>query len=121
MLVARYDRAIADVIAAAGLERLPDLLAESAGNYGNGVPTDLKSLTAYDPRAIAPLLRALPDAARKPPTRPRLGRPPASSLRFAWPPPRSSAFPERARPREAGWVSDSARLADRLESWEELR
>jgi hypothetical protein len=67
MLVARYDRAIADVIAAAGLERLPDLVVESVTFDGNVIPTIVKSLTAYDPRAIAPLLRALPDAARKSP------------------------------------------------------
>ena len=67
MLVARYDRTMADAIASAGLERLPDLLADSVQSYGNVLPTIFKSLTAYDPRAIAPLLRALPDAARKPP------------------------------------------------------
>ena len=69
MLVARYDRAIAEVIASADLERLPDLLSESGGGYSNVIPTIVKSLTAYDPRAIAPLLRALPDAARKSPPR----------------------------------------------------
>ena len=35
--------------------------------YGNVYPTIFKSLTAYDPRVIAPLLRSLPDAARRPP------------------------------------------------------
>ncbi len=66
MRVARYDRAIADVIAAGGLERLPDLLGESVGQHNQIIPTILKYLTTYDPRAIAPLLRALPEAARKP-------------------------------------------------------
>ena len=65
MLAARYDRAIADAIASADLERLPDLLAESDGFHGNLIAIIAEDLTAYDPRTIAPLLRALPDAARK--------------------------------------------------------
>ena len=37
--------------------------------YGNSFPTIFKSLTADDPKAIAPLLRALPEAARMPPSK----------------------------------------------------
>jgi hypothetical protein len=66
MMVAHYDRAIADVIAAAALERLPDLLVDSVAPDGNVPAPIFKCLTAYDPRAITPLLRALPDAARQP-------------------------------------------------------
>jgi len=69
MLVARYDRAMANVIAAADLERLPDLLAEPDGFFGNVIPNIARALTAYESRAIAPLLQALPDTARKPPPR----------------------------------------------------
>ncbi len=92
MWVARYDRAVADVIAAAALERLPDALVETGWSSGSIIPSTVKSLTAYDPRVIAPLLRALPDAARQAPLGASTGRPPASNLRYAWPPPRSSVF-----------------------------
>ena len=68
MLVARYDRAIADVIVAADLERLPDLLLLGPNwPYNYAIPTIARSLTTYDPRLIAPLLKALPESARKPP------------------------------------------------------
>ena len=66
MRIARYDRAIADVIAAAALERLPDLLGESVGQYNHIVPTILKYLTTYDPRRLRRCFGQLPDAARKP-------------------------------------------------------
>jgi hypothetical protein len=101
MLVARYDRTIADVIAAAALERLPELLVESVAPDGNVAPPIFQCLTAYDARAINPLLRALPDLARQPPrqnmnwtvgsieTQLRLGA--AEIL----------GFPDAARPREA--------------------
>ncbi|MEJ7636662.1 MAG: hypothetical protein WKF75_01425 [Singulisphaera sp.] len=101
MRVARYDRAIADVIIAAGLERLPDLLVESVGAYSNVIPTISKSLTAYDPRAIAPLLRALPDAARKPPPKSDTWTAASieSQLRLAAA--QSLGLPNEARPRDA--------------------
>ena len=103
MLLARYDRAIADVIAAAYLERLPDLvLAEPYWPYGYVIPTISKCLTAYDPRAITPLLRALPDAARK--AAPCQGNQMVGSIDSQL---RQAAaqilgFPGEARPREAG-------------------
>jgi hypothetical protein len=102
MLVARYDRAIANVIASAYLERLPDLLAESEGSYGGIAMTIWKNLTAYDPRAIAPLLRALPDAARKPPSRNDTWTAASieSQLRLAAA--QILGFPSAARPSEAG-------------------
>ncbi len=104
MRVARYDRAIADAIAAAGLERLPDLLLESVGDYSNIIPTVFKNLTAYDPRAIAPLLRALPEAARKPPPRRDTWTAASieSQLRLAAA--QILGVPVEARPREAGRV-----------------
>ena len=68
MLISRYERAIADVIAAAYLERLPDLLLLGPNwPYNHAIPSIARSLTAYDPRLIAPLLKSLPEAARKPP------------------------------------------------------
>ena len=67
MLIACYDRAIADAIAAPALERLPDALVDLAGMYGNAYPTIFKCLTAYDPRVIgsaaAGAARSGPDAA----------------------------------------------------------
>jgi hypothetical protein len=102
MRVARYDRAIADLIASAGIERLPDLFVESIGSYDGGIPALLKNLTAYDPRAIAALLRSLPDAVRKPPHRYDNWTPPSieSQLRLAAA--QILGFPNQARPREAG-------------------
>jgi Carboxypeptidase regulatory-like domain len=46
MRVARYNRAVADVIAAAELERLPDLLGDLVPQYAHTIPTIVKSLTA---------------------------------------------------------------------------
>jgi hypothetical protein len=104
MLVARYDREIADVIASAALGRLPDLLGDSSRSWGNTIPTIFKSLTAYDPRAIAPLLRALPDAVRKPPPRPDAFTAVSieSQLRLAAA--QILGFPNEVRPTEAGRI-----------------
>ena len=68
MLAGRYDRAVADEIVAPALERLPDLLAENAGGYAQSDAT-FKALAIYDPRGIVPLIRSLPEAARKAPAR----------------------------------------------------
>ena len=65
MLVSRYDRAIAGAIAASLVERLPDLMADTSQFYSTINSETFKNLAAYDPRTIAPILRALPDAARK--------------------------------------------------------
>jgi hypothetical protein len=108
MLVARYDRSIADVIVAAALERTLDVLADQSGMYANVLPNMLKSLTAYDPRVIAPLLRALPEAARTPPPQ-NVDWPPAnidSQLRLAAA--QILGMPNSARPREAGRIGDFA-------------
>jgi hypothetical protein len=105
MLVARYDRAIADAIARAGLERLPDLLVESAAaSYGNAIPMISKNLTTYDPRAIAPLLRALPDAARKPPPKPDTWTAASLESQIRLAAAEILGFPPAARPREAGRI-----------------
>jgi Carboxypeptidase regulatory-like domain len=107
MLVARYDRAIADVIAAAALERLPDLLVGSVAPDGNVPPPMFKCLTAYDPRAITPLLRALPDAARKPPPQRNEWTVGSieSQLRLAAA--QILGFPYAARPREARRIGNT--------------
>lgn len=107
MLVARYDRGIADVMAVPALDRLPDLLAEANRMYGSVIPPTLKSLAAYDPRAIAPMLRSLPDSARKPPLKganTTTAASPDAQLRLAaaW----ILGFPNEARPREAGRIGD---------------
>jgi len=107
MLVSRYDRAIADVIAAPVLERLQDLLIDdSTRPYNASIPTICKSLTTYDPRAISLLLRGLPDPLRKPP--PKLDAGTAASFEFQF---RQAAaeilgFSPGARPREASRIGD---------------
>jgi Carboxypeptidase regulatory-like domain len=66
MLVSRYDRAMAAVVIAPALERLPELLADSSGfNFNN--TTTIKALAVYDPRAVVALIKALPESARKVP------------------------------------------------------
>jgi hypothetical protein len=102
MRIARYDRAIADVIAAGGLERLPDLLGESAGQYKHNIPTILKNLTAYDPRAITPLLRALPVAARKPGPKHDTWRAASLESQVRLTAAQVLGFPHEARPNGAG-------------------
>jgi len=66
MLVSRYDRAMAAVISAAALERLPELLTDQSGVYFTNA-TPIPALAAYDPRAVVALIKALPDSARKVP------------------------------------------------------
>ena len=88
MLVARYDRAIAAGIATPEIERLPDLLVASIGRYDSAIATIFKSLTAYDPRAIGPMiLRPFPTRPGSHRPRRTPGRPPALRPSFAWPPP----------------------------------
>ncbi len=65
MAISRYDRPLAAVIADPIVEILPDLLAGAVEPYGDGVATIARTLAAYDPRAVAPLLRALPNSARR--------------------------------------------------------
>jgi Carboxypeptidase regulatory-like domain len=104
MLVARYDRAIAEVIAAADLEQLPDLLADSGVFYPSPVSTIVKSLTSYDPRAIGPLLQALPDAARRPPSRHDAWNAASIESQIRLAAVQILGFPSAARPVEAGRV-----------------
>jgi hypothetical protein len=104
MLVARYDRAIAEVIAAADLEQLPDLLSESGGFYGNNVSTIIKDLTAYDPRAIGPLLQALPDTARRQPPRHDTWNAASIESQIRLAAVQILGYPSAARPVEAGRV-----------------
>ncbi len=69
MWVARYDRAMAATIIAPALERLPELLADTTGiHYMNNSPP-IAALTAYDPRAVAELIRILPDSAKAAPAK----------------------------------------------------
>jgi hypothetical protein len=115
MLVGRYDRAIADVIAAAALKRLPDLLVDSVAPDGNVPRPIFKCLTAYDPRTITPLLRALPDAARQPP-RPDMTWTVGSietQIRLAAA--EILGFPYGARPREARRFGASASAYPQLD------
>jgi hypothetical protein len=102
MRVARYDRAIADVIAAGGLERLPDLLGESVGQFNQVVPNILKNLATYDPRAIAPLLRALPEAARKPGPKHDIWTAASLESQVRLSAAQVLGFPDEARPNGAG-------------------
>ena len=108
MLVARYDRAMADVIVAADLERLPDALAESAVTFNRVTPASLKMLTAYDPRVIPSLLRALPDAARKPPARHDDSTAASMESRVRLAAGQILGFPNAARPIEASRVWEMA-------------
>ena len=115
MLVARYDHAIADVIAAAALERLPDLLVESVAPDGNVPAPIFKCLTAYDPRAINPLLRALPDLARQPPRQDMSWSVGSIETQLRLGAAQILGFPYVARPREArrlGYLDSGDRLDD---------
>ena len=85
MGLARYDRAVASAIAGPVVETLPEYLAWSGvGPYG-GLPAIVKTLAAYDPRAAASVLRALPDSARRaqPPNPDSRAVPLESSIRLA--------------------------------------
>ena len=104
MLVARYDRAVADVIAAADLEQLPDVIAESGVFYPSPVPTIVKNLAAYDPGAIGPLLRALPDSARRPPSRHDTWNAASIESQIRLAAVQILGYPSAARPIEAGRV-----------------
>jgi hypothetical protein len=107
MLVAGYDRAMADVIVAAGLERLPDVLADSSGAHGYVIATAVKSLTAYDPRVIGRLLQALPDAARQPPPRRDQSTPGSMESQIRLAAGQILGVPSKARPIEAGRIGDT--------------
>jgi hypothetical protein len=65
-LVSRYDRDMAASIIAPALARLPMKIADS-GLYRSRESTSIRALAAYDPRAVAALLEALPGSARKAP------------------------------------------------------
>jgi hypothetical protein len=65
-LVARYDRTMAAVIIAPSLDRIPGLLADASG-FPFRESTGIKALAAYDPRAVAALVRDLPASARRAP------------------------------------------------------
>jgi hypothetical protein len=109
MLVGRYDRAMADAIAAANLERLPELLGDQAAMYGNSFPTIFKCLTAYNPRAITPLLRSLPEAARMPPPAHNTWSPASIDAQIRLAAAEVLGVPSAARPREAGRIGDGTR------------
>jgi len=64
LLASRYDRPVADAIAAPALDRLPSLLEGSDG-WGNYDGRIFDVLAAYDPRVIDALIRAMPPAARR--------------------------------------------------------
>jgi hypothetical protein len=66
MRISRYDRAIAAAIMAPALERLPELLADPAGNSFYSM-SPIMALAVYDPRLVVAMLQALPDSARKVP------------------------------------------------------
>jgi hypothetical protein len=63
VLVAPYDRGLADVVAAPIFERLPGLAVESDSLGEDGVRL-FRAIAAYDPLRIAPLLAALPAVAK---------------------------------------------------------
>jgi hypothetical protein len=107
MLVARYDRALADVIARADLERLPDVLGDQDGMYGNSFPTIFKCLTAYNPGAITPLLNALPESARKPPPKYDTWSPGSIESQIRLAAAQMLGVPSAARSREAGRMGDA--------------
>jgi len=65
-LVARYDRAMAAVIIAPALDRMPGWLADASG-FTYQQLTVIKALAAHDPRAVAALIRDLPASARRAP------------------------------------------------------
>ena len=65
MCISRYDQAVASAIAGPVVEMLPEYLAWSYVAPYSGFPTIAKTLAAYDPRAAASVLRALPDSARQ--------------------------------------------------------
>ena len=106
MLVARYDRGMAEVIAGAALERLPDLLGEPELSFGYVLSTIGKTLGAYDPRTIPPLLRALPDVERKPSARPDAWTAPAIKAQLRLSVAQILGYPYEARPREAGRIGN---------------
>ena len=108
MLVSRYDRAIADAIAAPALERLPDLLADpDRSNLNGGGSTTVRSLAAYDPRAVVPLLRALPGSARRTPPTPYnfMGASVEAQIRLAAA--QILGVPPGSRPAEASRIGDT--------------
>jgi len=107
MLIARYDRAVADVIVAPALERLPDLLGDLAGSYAGNIATTFKNLAAYDPRAVALLIRALPESAKKSPAKADAWTAPTLEAQFRLAAAAVLGVPVEARAREAGRVGDA--------------
>ncbi len=65
-LVARYDRAMAAAIIAPALDRIPGWIVDAFG-FSYHQSTIIKALAAYDPRAVAALVRDLPASARRAP------------------------------------------------------
>jgi protocatechuate 3,4-dioxygenase beta subunit len=72
LLTSRYDRDMADAIAAPALARLAVLAGESEGSFDARA---FDVVAGYDPRAIAALIQSLPAAARKT-ERPKVGQVP---------------------------------------------
>ena len=101
MLLARHDRAIAGAVVAATLERLPDLLVESVGSYNNSNATTFRALAAYDPKAVAALILALPDPARKPAPKRDTWTAASVEAQVRLAAAEMLGFPPEARPREA--------------------
>ena len=65
MCLSRYDRAVASAIAGPVVEMLPEYLAWSNVDPDFDRPAIAKTLAAYDPRAAASVLRALPASSRR--------------------------------------------------------
>ena len=63
VLVAPYDRRLAEVVAAPIFERLPGLAVEPENLGEDGVRL-FQAVAAYDPRRVVPLLAALPEVAK---------------------------------------------------------
>ena len=65
MLIARYDRAMAEPLIAPALRRVPGRIANSPQLFYYNAATPIKAIAAYDPRSVVALLRALPESARR--------------------------------------------------------
>lgn len=104
LLVARYDRAMAAVVAAPALGRMPELAGQQ---FGGGLPiygaggSPIGVLAAYDPPALADLIRRLPEAARVAPDPARSGGGPSFEDRARREGARMLSMPPEARRRAA--------------------
>ena len=104
MLVSRYDRGLAAALAAPILDRLADTLIQNLNPAGSELETVMKDLTVYDPRAVEPLLRALPESARRPPVRHNDFTAASVDARVRLAAAEVLGYPVAAQPREAGRI-----------------